>query len=264
MSESFVQATAVRSDGHGGWLATMPEGWDIFGNSNGGVLLATAARAMAAAVDRPDPLTITAHYLSPGAAGDLSVATEVVKAGRRLSTVSARISQADRSVAQLVGTFGDLTSFEGPTLVTGVRPEFPPPDECVARDSGFSPALMSKIDLRLLPADTGFGRGEPHGAATMRGWFRLLHDEPTDVFALLLAVDCYPPTIFNSGLAAGWTPTVEITAHVRRRPVGEWLQCQFTSRYIFGGCLEEEAEIWDEQGLVAQARQLALVPLAEG
>jgi acyl-CoA thioesterase len=260
MSTSFAHATAVRPDGQGGWLAATPEGWDIYGKSNGGVLLATAARAMAAAVDRPDPLTVTAHYLSPGVAGDLGVATEVVKAGRRISTVSARVTQGDKAVVQLVGAFGDLTTLEGPTLVTGERPEFPSPDDCAATGSTFSPALMSKIDVRLLPADTGFGSGEPHGAATMRGWFRLLDNEPMDVFTLLLAVDCYPPTIFNSGLAAGWTPTVELTAHIRRRPASEWLQCQFTSRYIFGGCLEEEAEIWDESGLVAQARQLALVP----
>ena len=258
----FAHATAVTPDGAGRWSAIIPEGWDIFGKANGGVLMTVAARAMAAAADWPDPLTITAHYLSPVDAGPLTIDVEVVKAGRRLSTVTARVSQGDRAAVQLLGAFGDLTKMEGPDLITGVRPEFPRPDECLSTGSGFSPALMSQIDVRLVPDDTGFGRGEPHGTATMRGWFRLLDNEPIDVFALLLGVDCYPPTIFNTGLAAGWTPTVELTAHIRRRPVSEWLQCQFTSRYIFGGGLEEDAEIWDERGLVAQARQLALVPLA--
>ncbi len=259
----FVDATAVTPNGDGRWAANIPEGWDIFGNANGGVLMTVAARAMAAAADRPDPLTITAHYLSPGVAGAFSIDTQVVKAGRRLSTVTARVSQGDRAAVQLVGAFGDLTAMVGPDLITGARPEYPPPDECLSTGSGFSPALMSQIDIRLVPDDTGFSRGEPHGVATMRGWFRLLDNEPIDVFALLLGVDCYPPTIFNTGLAAGWTPTVELTAHIRRRPVSEWLQCQFTSRYIFGGGLEEDAEIWDERGLVAQGRQLALVPLAQ-
>jgi hypothetical protein len=259
----FADATAVTPDGDGLWLANIPDGWDIFGNAHGGVLIAVAARAMAAAADRPDPLTVTAHYLSPGVAGPFSIATKVVKAGRRLSTVTARVSQGDRAAIQLVGAFGDLTTMEGPGLITGVRPQLPPPDECLSTGSSFTPALMSQIDVRLVSEDTGFGRGESHGTATMRGWFRLLDNEPIDVFTLLLGVDCFPPTIFNTGLAAGWTPTVELTAHIRRRPVGEWLQCQFVSRYIFGGCLEEDAEIWDELGLVAQARQLALVPLAQ-
>jgi hypothetical protein len=259
----FADATAVTPDGDGRWSANIPEGWDIFGNANGGVLMTVAARAMADAANRPDPLTITAHYLSPGVAGPFSIAAEVVKAGRRLSTVTAQVSQGDRAAVQLIGAFGDLTTMEGPGLITGVRPEFPPPGDCLSTGATFAPALMSKIDVRLVPDDTGFGRGEPHGSATMRGWFRLLNNELIDVFTLLLGVDCYPPTIFNTGLAAGWTPTVELTAHIRRRPVGEWLQCQFASRFIFGGCLEEEAEVWDERGLVAQARQLALVPLPQ-
>jgi Thioesterase-like superfamily len=257
----FAEATAVTPNGENRWSATIPEGWDIFGKANGGVLLAVAARAMAAAADRPDPLTITAHYLSPGVAGPFTISTEVVKAGKRLSTVTARVSQGDRAAVQLVGAFGDITALNGPELVTGARPQFPPPEECQPTGTSFTPALMSQIDVRLVPDDTGFGRSEPHGTATMRGWFRLLDNEPIDVYALLLGVDCYPPTIFNTGLAAGWTPTVELTTHIRRRPVGEWLQCQFVSRYIFGGCLEEDVEIWDEHGLVAQARQLALVPL---
>jgi acyl-CoA thioesterase len=259
----FADATAVTPNGDGLWSANIPDGWDIFGNAHGGVLIAVAARAMAAAADRPDPLTVTAHYLSPGVAGPFSIATEVVKAGRRLSTVTARVSQGDRAAVQLVGAFGDLTTMEGPGLINGVRPQLPPPDECLSTGSSFTPALMGQIDVRLVSEDTGFGRGESHGTATMRGWFRLLDNEPIDVFTLLLGVDCFPPTIFNTGLAAGWTPTVELTAHIRRRPVGEWLQCQFASRYIFGGCLEEDAELWDELGLVAQARQLALVPLAQ-
>jgi Thioesterase-like superfamily len=259
----FAEATAVTPDGAGRWSANVPDGWDIFGKANGGVLMAVGARAMAAAADRPDPLTVTAHYLSPGVAGPFTISTDVVKAGRRLSTVTALVSQGDRAAVQLIGAFGDLSTMEGPELITGVRPEFPPPDQCSATGGGnvFSPALNSQIDVRLVPDDTGFGHREPHGTACMRGWFRLLDNEPIDVFTLLLGVDCFPPAIFNTGLAAGWTPTVELTAHIRRRPVGEWLQCQVGSRYIFGGSLEEDVEIWDERGLVAQARQLALVPM---
>ena len=50
----------------------------------------------------------------------------------------------------------------------------------------------------------------------MRGWFRLRDDEPLDTLALVLAVDAFPPTSFNASLPVGWTPTVELTAHVRR------------------------------------------------
>jgi Acyl-CoA thioesterase C-terminal domain len=58
-----------------------------------------------------------------------------------------------------------------------------------------------------------------------------------------------------------WTPTVELTAHVRARPAAGWLRCVFTTRFVTGGFLEEDGEVWDETStLVAQSRQLALIP----
>ena len=64
---SFAKATAVASRGDGTYDAEVAPGWDIAGNANGGYLLSIAGRAMADAAGRPDPVTITAHYLSPDA-----------------------------------------------------------------------------------------------------------------------------------------------------------------------------------------------------
>jgi acyl-CoA thioesterase len=95
----------------------------------------------------------------------------------------------------------------------------------------------------------------------VRGWFRLRDDEPIDPVALILATDAFPPTIFNARLPTSWTPTVELTCHVRGRPAPGWLRCAFTTRFVTGGFLEEDGEVWDATGrLVAQSRQLALVP----
>jgi hypothetical protein len=74
---------------------------------------------------------------------------------------------------------------------------------------------------------------------------------------LLLAVDALPPVAFELGLP-GWTPTLELTAHVRCRPAPGWLRIQVSNRTLAGGYLEEDAEVWDAQGrLVALSRQLA-------
>ena len=97
----------------------------------------------------------------------------------------------------------------------------------------------------------------------MRGWFSLRHDQAIDTIGLLTAVDSFPPTIFNLGLPVGWVPTVELTAHVRARPAPGALRCAFTTRFVTGGFLEEDGEVWDSTGtLVAQSRQLALLPRA--
>jgi len=82
-----------------------------------------------------------------------------------------------------------------------------------------------------------------------------------DIVTLVQAVDAFPPTSFNANLPVTWTPTVELTAHVRRHACDGWLACAFSTRNIAGGYLETDGEIWDEAGsLVAQSRQLQLVP----
>jgi acyl-CoA thioesterase len=95
----------------------------------------------------------------------------------------------------------------------------------------------------------------------MRGWFRLHDQEPIDPFALLMIADAFPPAVFNAELPLAWTPTLEMTTHIRGTPAPGWLRCRFATRFVSGGLLEEDGEIWDETGrLVALSRQLALVP----
>jgi hypothetical protein len=259
----FADDTAVRDVGEGRFTATVHAGWDIAGNANGGYLLSIAARAMRASSGRPDPVSITAHFLAPGHAGPASVTTEVVKQGRTLATVTARLDSGGKRLLQAVGAFGDLSSSSGPELVEAAPPALPPPEECVAvlPTETFPPPFMGHVDLRLHPEDAGFAGGEPSGRPRVRGWFRLPDGEALDTLVLVQAVDAFPPTVFNARLPVAWTPTVELTAHVRARPAPGWLRCEFTTRFVTGGFLEEDGEVWDDTGtLVAQSRQLALIP----
>jgi acyl-CoA thioesterase len=265
---SFAEATAVRPVGDGSYAADIRPGWDIGGNANGGYLLAIAARAMADTAGRPDPITLTAHYLAPGKVGPVTVQPEAVKVGKRFTTVRALLVAADdRPLLAVLGTFGDLVPTGGeapPSRVEDGPPELPPPDDCVPLipgGSGMPPPFAGNVDIRMHPDDAGFARGRPSGQMQVRGWFRLPEGQSLDTFALVLATDAYPPTIFNTDLPVAWTPTVELTAHVRARPTAGWLRCAFTTRFVTGGFLEEDGVVWDATGtLVAQSRQLALVP----
>lgn len=257
--------TGTASDGR--FAATVRPGWDILGNPNGGYLLAIVARALVAATGRPDPISITGHFLDPASPGPVTVDVTELRSGGRYSTARALLA-GDRAVLAAIGTCGDLGAtrtrrWAEVHITDASPPELPEPDDCtpVREDDPAVPPLMrDKVELRLHPEDAGFAEGRPSGMPRMRGWFRLPHGEPVDTVALVCALDAFPPTVFNASLPVGWAPTLELTAHLRARPGPGWLACAFSTRFVTGGLLEVDGEIWDGSMLVAQSRQLALVP----
>lgn len=259
---SFTADTAVSREGEL-YRSDIRPGWDIQGNANGGYLMAIGARAMAAA-SRPHPVSVTAHFLSPGKRGPVTIEPAIIKQGRTFTTVRASVRGPEKPVIELLGSFGEVENVDGAVLIDADPPELPPVDQCVkidARSDGFPPPLMNKLDMRLHPEDAQFYRGRPSGKPLVRGWIRLVDDEPIDAFGLLLIADAFPPTVFNADLPRAWVPTLEMTTHLRGLPEPGWLRCKFTTRFITGGVLEEDGEVWDCTGrLVAQSRQLALMP----
>jgi len=276
----FAAATAVEltetidgPDGDGGagsrrrFRAEVHDGWDIGGNANGGYVLAIAGRAMAAAMGRP-PLTVTAHYLAPAPPGPCEVIVTTVRPGGRLATCTASLVQSGRELIRVLGTFGTPAD-RGHRYIDGAPPELPPYRECVARADAAPPAeggfpasgLMDRLAVRMHPDALAFAMGSPTGRAETSGWFAFAQEEPIDEIGLLLVADAMAPAVFNSGLPMGWVPTVELTVHVRAQPAPGPLRCRFTTRFVAGGALEEDGEVWDTAGvLVAQSRQLALTP----
>ena len=260
----FAAATAVSRLAEDQFSGEIQAGWDIAGNANGGYLLSLAGRALCTFAERPDPITLTAHYLRPGRPGSVTIHAERIRSGRTFTTVSGQLRDQDgKPLLALLGTFGDLSKPASDVRRLDGKPSVLPLEDCLAHEGHVpgSPGFHSNVDLRLDPRDAGFLRNAPSGEATMRGWFRLLDDEPMDAISVLTALDAFPPTIFNAKLPVAWTPTVELTAHLRARPPAGWLIAQFTNRFVSGGMLEEDGELWTPEGeLIAQSRQLALVP----
>jgi acyl-CoA thioesterase len=259
------EATAVSAAGDGMWKAEVQPDFDIFGVTNGGYLMAIGARAMSESAGGRVPVSVTAHFLRPVTAGPIEVAVGEIKTGRNFSTMGATIGAASDSLTML-GSFIEPAQMAAEDLyVAGAPPDLPPPEDCPqaipAKDGPLPPPLLAHFEERIHPDDVGPIQGRPSGVARVRGWFRLHDGEPIDVFTLLLVADAFPPAVFNADLPLAWTPTIEMTTQVRAVPADGWLRCQFTTRFVSGGLLEEDGEIWDGTGrLVALSRQLALVP----
>jgi hypothetical protein len=264
-------AVSVRPGEPGVYDARLAPGWTVGRALNGGYLLSTLGRALADALDRPDPFSITAHYLAPTLPGPAVIRTDAARPGRTVSTGSAALFQPDpdgceRERIRVLATYGDLSALPDDVRTTARPPAMPPPDRCFSAaddpagpDSG--PEMGNRLSLRLDPATCGWAVGAASGRGEMRAWLSLADGRQPDPLSLLTAVDALPPTAFEMGLT-GWVPTVELTVHVRARPAAGPLLVSITTRNLAGGFLEEDVEVWDDGGrLVAQARQLARAKL---
>ena len=262
---TFAESTAVKEGGEGRYTGELHAGWDVMGITNGGYLMATVGRAMTEESDGRRVVSVTGHFMNPGRAGPAEIEVERLKTGRRYTTSRAVLTNGEKPLIALTGLLAEPAATDiRPSLLTGAPPSLPDPDDCVkavsSESSPFPPPMVNQIDLRVHPEDTGVIRGEPTGQALFRGWFRLLDGEPVDELAVILATDAFLPAIFNTDQPMTWTPTLDLTVHIRNPGPHEWLACRFQTRFVTGGFLEEDGEIWDERGnLVALSRQLAVV-----
>jgi hypothetical protein len=271
--DRFTRDTAVEQLEEGRYGGRIDAGWAVIDGAapNGGYLMALAARAMRAPVPQhPDPVTLTAHFLAPPVPGDAEVRVEVLRSGRRHSTVTATLSQAGREKVRLLGTFGDLAQADGPTWVARRPPELPPVEACVdftaiseerAAAGGFvAPPIAVRFDHRMPAAVLGWTEGRPTGRGHIGGYLRWRDGAPMDTLGLLVVADCYPPAVFDSGVGdVAWVPTIELTVQIRKRPAPGYLAGWFTTEAVTTGYLEEDGEVWDADGdLVLLSRQLAL------
>lgn len=252
--------------------AVLGTGWQIGAGINGGMLLATLGNALGHAFaddGHPDPVAMSAYYLSASRPGPAMLRTEVLRRGRSMSTGQVTLVQEQDGVeverVRALATYGDLGGLPDDVRTTATPPEMPPPEQCVS--SSMAPpdfmeqaSLLERLDLRLDPACVGWALGEPSGRGLLQGWLRLADGRQPDPLMLLLAVDALPPVTFDLGML-GWTPTLELSVHLRARPAPGWLAVTHRTRNFAGGLLEEDAEVWDSAGrLVAQSRQLARAP----
>jgi acyl-coenzyme A thioesterase PaaI-like protein len=241
---------------------------------NGGVMVATATRAVLDTSPHEYPVATSAHFLRVPRLEPAEVEVTWLKRGRTAATARATVVQESQPVLEVTITTGSLppdppddgSTGNGELSWTGEPPQLPPVEECVnlghwAGTVGpdGTAGYAAQVDLRLDPATTGWRKGRPAGVPEMRGYFRLREDRVPDAYLLALAVDGLPPVVFGLG-AAGWSPTVELTWHMRAVPAPGLLRVATRCRHVSGGWFDEEAEVWDAASrLVAQSRQIARV-----
>jgi hypothetical protein len=266
---SFAAATAVQrvvsGPGRPGrFTAEVSAGWTIAGKPNGGYLLAQLTRAAGLAGPHPHAIAASAHYLSSPSPGPVEIEIDVLRGGRNVSQLRARMVQDARPCIEALVTTSTLAAGEagGPRWTGGVpAPDVADFDSCVrvpaVAPNGLAVPMMNEVELRLDPAVLGFASGRPSGAGELRGWLTLLDGEEVTPDALVYAVDAFPPATFEIA-TSGWVPTLELTVYVRALPAPGSLRVLQLARSIDAGRVDEACFVWDSTDrLVAQGTQLA-------
>lgn len=252
-------------------------GWWIVKGPNGGYVAAILLRAMQAAAGDAEraPRSLTVHFTAPPAEGPVRIETRLERAGRSLSTVSARMLQEGRRVALALGAFSRPR--EALEVHSAPMPEAPPPERCPSLEA-LGPAapagmtLRERLESRYVfgPDPAAAGGTAPAAEARSGGWIRLAEGaRPLDAPLATLFCDAWPPAVFSwvapERLSSG-VPTVDLTVHFRGRlpppgmGAGELVLAAFRSREAREGFVEEEGELWSREGLLlAQSRQLAVI-----
>jgi acyl-CoA thioesterase len=250
----------------GAYEARIDPGWRVIRGPNGGYLAAILLRALGRAVDDPAraPRSLTVHYTRPPAEAPVRIETRVERAGRSLTTLSARLLQDGQLCALALAAFSAPRA--GLELAQGVPPEVPPPEACPPIPPGRMPiALRERFEQRWAVGALPFSGGSE---ARSGGWIRLAEPRRVDALALAAFADAFPPAIFSSAAPdedLGSVPTIDLSVHFRAtlplpgaRP-DDFSLCVFRTRAAREGFCEEDGEIWSADGvLLAHSRQLAL------
>ncbi len=132
MGHEFDSQIDVTRESEGRYAADLSAGWQVGGGVNGGYLLAVMGNAIRASLpDKPDPIAVSAYYLSASTPGAATVTTDVRRDGGSIATVAADLRQGDEARITALATFGSLGSLPDDVRTTAERPPMPEPEECV-------------------------------------------------------------------------------------------------------------------------------------
>ncbi len=278
MPGSFDRDTAVQrqsgSASEGLFAAEISPDWRAGRGPHGGYLAAMLLRALSETVDDPAraPRSLTIHYPRAPEPGPVSIHTAVERAGRSLSTLTARMERDGSLCALALAAFS--VPWRAPEISELQMPQVAPPD--VPRDAGALEASGAPAFIRHLVFQQRLGTVPFSGSELpmeVAGWLGLADPRPLDPLSLAFFSDAlFPPVLVRLAQPAV-CPTVDLTIHFRSAIDGarasdasELCFARFRSSAVHEGFFEEDGVIWAPDGtLLAQSRQLAiLMPLKGG
>ena len=261
---AFDDDISLRAGEDGALHGQIAPGWHTPRGPLGGYVMAIVLNGMLLAVDDQSrqPRSLTVHFLRPPTDGPVVVVPAVERAGRTMTTVTARLVQDDKLIALALGAFG--AAWESPLLEDAPLPPVEAPDPSRPpigdlREGRPRPEFTERLTMQHRFGDPPFSssaRGETGG------WLGLRESRPIDALAIVVLADAWFPAPWPRLKELAPAPTIDLTVHFRAPlplPDGVLLG-RFRSRLVRDGFFDEDGDLWAQDGtLVAQSRQLGLL-----
>ena len=223
---------------------------------HGGPPSALLGRAVERCSPRPELVVarVTVELLGPVPVGDLSVSARVARPGRSVELVEAALSAGGRDVARAAAWRVLRTTVSGP-------PQDPPPplpaEGGPGVADGWSGGYLSAVEWRFVSGD--FARPGP-ATAWSRLRVPLVADEDTSPLCRVLSVADSGNGLSSQLDIARWHfINPELTVHLHREAVGEWVCVDARTAISAGGAGLATTVLSDGDGPVGVGAQSLLV-----
>lgn len=200
---------------------------------------------------------VTYELLRPVPLGELRISAEVVRPGKRVQLMEGSIFTPEgvEVVRARALRVARAPVDAGPVEPAPAGPETGTPNDFDPKRTVMFPS--HGMELRFVS-----GKFYSPGPAT--AWFRLrvplvAGEQPTGRQRLAAAAD-FPNGI---GTELGWNDWVfinpDLTIHINRDPVGDWICLDATMRVVDGGLGQSEAVLYDSAGRVGRSLQTLFI-----
>ena len=253
----FDQDISLTVQGPFSYVGIITDNWSVNGNPDGGYLMALLANAILRKSGKKKLVILTANFIARSVPGEAFLAVKQIGSSRQFERWEARLQQEGK---ETVRAFGTCTEDEipGENRYEKPAPVLTPLKDCVAIPEMPRYTIFHNMDDRLDPGCAGWMSGDLAEKSEQKGWIKFKDDRPFDQLSILLLADAFPPPVLASQGIIAWVPTIEMSVNIRTIPKSRWLKCVFRSHFITGGFVEEDGELWDEEGeLVAISRQIS-------
>lgn len=234
----------------------LDERWASLVGIHGGYMTAIAVAGAERMVPGRIARTISTNFQRVAQPGSATLAVDVQRNGRSLSTVLFEIAQDGRTAnigrITLTDPAPDGVEWFPPVLI-----DLPPVDECADIHQLVTVGHFQNADARLDPSSLPFSNGD---RAMVRGHVRPLEPAPIDGAWLSMMSDWFPPPAFVRTEPPTGGVSIDLTTHIHRTlgPLddGEWLRAEFELTHSTGGLATEHGRIATADGtLLAESVQ---------